>query len=220
MSAHRFSTHLNATSTKETSMQTSIARIFVEGLAPYSQSRQHDDPFLEGESHDAYERRTWASKMNIAVRDGKPTVVVPAHGLHQALAAGAKYSKRQIKGQGKATWTAKFLSGLALMEDPALGIDPATVKSVALPCNADGVRGSGRRVIRYFPVIDVGWQFTTDVYILDPQITEEIFCEMVEIAGLFIGIGRFRPEKGGTNGRFRLEKVEWADNRQSIQRAA
>ena len=36
---------------------------------------------------------------------------------------------------------------------------------------------------------------------------------MVEIAGMFIGIGRFRPEKGGTNGRFRIAKLVWEDNR-------
>jgi hypothetical protein len=40
-----------------------------------------------------------------------------------------------------------------------------------------------------------------------------VFREMVEIAGMFIGIGRFRPEKGGTNGRFRIEALAWADNR-------
>ena len=37
---------------------------------------------------------------------------------------------------------------------------------------------------------------------------------MVEIAGMFIGIGRFRPEKGGTNGRFKITQLDWQDNRQ------
>jgi hypothetical protein len=34
------------------------------------------------------------------------------------------------------------------------------------------------------------------------------------MAGMFIGIGRFRPEKGGTNGRFKIASIEWTDNRQ------
>jgi hypothetical protein len=201
-------------------MQSSIATITLTGLGPYSQSRQHDEPFLEGETHDAYDKRTWSSKQTIDVRDGKKTVVIPAHGLHQCIAAAAKYSKRQIPGQGKATWTAKFLSGLAFMEDPALNIDPDTVQSVVISANTDGVRGSGKRVPRRFPVIPSGWQLTTDVWILDPIITREIFTEMVEIAGMFIGIGRFRPEKGGHNGRFRLTNLNWQDNRSIVPLAA
>jgi hypothetical protein len=54
------------------------------------------------------------------------------------------------------------------------------------------------------------------VFILDPIITEDVFREMVEIAGMFIGIGRFRPEKGGTNGRFRIKSLVWTDNRSLV----
>ncbi len=194
-------------------MRASVATLSIEGIAPYSQSRDHDEPELEGESKDAFDIRTWRSKLNVARRHGKDTVVVPAHGLHQAIAAAAKYSKRQIPGQGKATWTAKFMAGISVTEDPALCIDPATVKKVTVSCNADGVRGSGKRVKRRFPDMPE-WEFTTEVWILDPIITQEIFREMVEIAGMFIGLGRFRPEKGGTNGRFRIKSLNWTDNRQ------
>jgi hypothetical protein len=193
-------------------MQASVAHLTITGLTPYSQSRQHDEAKLDGENHEAYDVRTWRSKLSVSERDGAPTVVIPAHGLHQSIASAAKYSKRQIPGQGKATWTAKFLSGITLMEDPALFIDPASVGSVTISANADGVRGSGKRVPRRFPILPQ-WETTFDVYILDPIITQEVFKEMVEIAGMFIGIGRFRPEKGGTNGRFRIAKLVWEDNR-------
>ena len=36
------------------------------------------------------------------------------------------------------------------------------------------------------------------------------------IAGMFIGLGRFRPEKGGTNGRFQTVSLKWQDNRQLL----
>lgn len=191
-------------------MQASVATLSLESITPYSQSRQHDEPLLEGESRDAYDQRTWRHKLNISI-DGK-SVIIPAHGMHQSIAAAAKYSKRQIPGQGKATWTAKFLSGIALLSDPALGIQPDTVAVVTISANADGVRGSGKRVPRRFPIIPE-WRATFDVHVLDPIITEDVFREMVEIAGMFIGIGRFRPEKGGTNGRFRIAALSWADNR-------
>lgn len=196
-------------------MKTSIATVKLIGLTPYSQSRQHEEPMLEGEGRDAYDARTWSAKQNIAIRDGKATVVIPAHGFHQAMIAAAKYSKRQIPGQGKATWTKKFEAGISLLENPALNVDPATVPCITISANADGVRGSGKRVMRRFPIINE-WQTTFDVYILDPIITQDVFREMLEIAGMFVGFGRFRPERGGGNGRFKLADLRWQDNRDIV----
>ncbi len=191
-------------------MDVSSAIVALRSVSPYSQSRQHDEPKLEKESHEAYDRRTWRSKLNVSA-DGK-SVVIPAHGLHQSIAAAARYSKRQIPGQGKATWTAKFTAGIMIAEDIRLGIDPASVGQITISANADGVRGSGKRVPRRFPIIPE-WQAEFEVFILDSIITPEIFREMLEIAGLFIGIGRFRPEKGGVNGRFSVASLAWNDRR-------
>jgi hypothetical protein len=33
---------------------------------------------------------------------------------------------------------------------------------------------------------------------------------------MFIGLGRFRPEKGGTNGRFKIASLNWQDNRKLV----
>jgi hypothetical protein len=192
-------------------MQTSVATVTIRGITSLSQSRRHADPRKEGENPEDYDNRTWRSKLS--VENG--SVVLPAHGVHQAIAAAAKYSKRQIPGQGKSTWTAKFMAGIAILEDPRLNIDPETVSSVVISANSDGVRGSGRRVPRRYPMIPE-WQTTFEVYILDPIITESVFTEMLTISGMFIGLGRFRPEKGGTNGRFQLVELQWQDNRQLL----
>lgn len=179
----------------------------------YSQSHQHDEPFLEKESHDAYDLRTWRSKMNTATReDGTRTVVIPAHGMQQAIAASARYAAIKIPGKGAATWTKKFVAGIALVADIDLNVDPATVDFVTISANADGVRGSGKRVRRRFPIIPK-WSATFEVVILDPIITEDIFREVMDGAGMFIGVGRFRPEKGGINGRFSVQHIEWRDDR-------
>lgn len=192
------------------------AIVSIRGAAPLSQSHQHDEPRLEGESAEAYDIRTWRSKLNTEVVDGKETVVIPAFGLQTALADAAKYSKRQIPGQGKATWTAKFRSGVSVIAPVTLDIDPATVKPIAVSVNADGIRGSGKRVTRRFPQVPPGWEATFEVIVLDPIITEEIFREMLELAGLFIGVGQFRPQNGGTNGRFVVTSIKWADNRREV----
>lgn len=197
-------------------MKASVATVTLVGIAPMTQSRAHETPKLDGENPNDYDIRTWRNKLTTETVDGKPTIVINAHGVMQCFAAAAKYSKRQIPGQGKATWTAKFTAGITLLESPKLNIDPATVQSITISANADGVRGSGKRVPRRFPVIPIGWSTTFDVYILDPIITEQVFREMVELAGMFIGIGQFRPQNGGTNGRFKLDRLDWQDNRQMV----
>ena len=100
-----------------------------------------------------------------------------------------------------------------MIENPSLDMDPALLKSVTISANADGVRGSGKRVPRKFPVIPA-WKTTFQVYILDPIITREVFEEMVNTAGIFVGIGQFRPQNLGSNGRFKIAALDWQDNRQ------
>ena len=197
------------------------ARCTIESISPMCQSRHHGEPELEGESPDAYDLRTWKLRMhtkfplslNSPQKAGEPnaesnTVTIPAKALHEALTEGAKYTKRQIPGQGKATWTAKFASGIALLSDIEIGVDPDTVPNIAVHCHSNGVRGSGKRVIRRFPIIQ-NWKATFDVQILDPIITKDIFMEMAEQAGMFIGVGQNRPQNRGVHGRFRVLSVAY-----------
>jgi glyoxylase-like metal-dependent hydrolase (beta-lactamase superfamily II) len=195
------------------SLTKSSAIVKLTGIAPLSQSRQHDEPKLEGESHEEYDKRTWRSKLNVSA-DGE-TVVIPAHGVQQALIAAARYSGKQIPGQGKKTWTKKFEGGITLFEDPRLNVHPDNVQSVTISANADGQRGSGKRVPRRFPIIHQ-WETEFELVILDPIIGADILQEMLEISGMFVGLGRFRPENGGLNGRFSPEIVRWNDRRQLV----
>lgn len=194
-------------------MKASVATVTIKGISPLSHSRQHDMPMLEGESRDAYDARTWREKLNVSPMTG--AVIIPAHGMHQALASAAKYTGKQIPGQGKKTWTAKFTTGIAILSEIDTGLSPEAATVIVISANADGVRGSGKRVPRRFPIF-YEWSATFEVHILDPIITEPVFREMLEIAGMFIGIGRFRPEKGGQNGRFRIEAIDWQDNRSLV----
>jgi hypothetical protein len=192
-----------------------VATVTIESLSPYSQSRKHDEPKLEGELADDYNKRVW--RHQALVENG--TVHIAAAAIHQGMVAAAKYSKRQIPGQGKATWTKKFEAGIALFANIDLGITLDDLDYIDIYANADGVRGSGKRVMRRFPIIHQ-WCATFDVHILDPIITEEVFGEMVELTGMFIGVGRYRPEKGGTNGRFKVASIEWKADRVAMKRAA
>jgi hypothetical protein len=126
------------------------------------------------------------------------------------MSAAAKKLGTQIPGRGKSTYTKYFEADVVPLNDPRLDAKQKDVRGERLNVNADGVRGSGKRVWRTFPVVDSGYKSYIDFMIMDDTITKEVFVDVFTAAGTGIGIGRFRPEKGGTNGRFRPVKFEWS----------
>lgn len=188
-------------------MNITKAAVSIVGVTPYSQSRKLLDERPKSKSWDEWEKDTWLDKLN--VENGK--IIIPGHGIQQAIIAAAKYSGAQIPGQGKKTWTAKFTSGILIDGDGETGATPADARAVSIQANSDGVRGSGKRVLRIFPQLDT-WSATFDVLILDPIISRQVFQDTLEIAGQLIGLGRFRPEKGGRNGRFIIDRIDWQTN--------
>ena len=181
-------------------------KVHFEGISTYSQSKMHEEPKLPKETADAYETRTWRSKCTVD-KDGN--ILIPAMAIKFSLAAAAKKLGTQIPGRGKSTYTKYFEADVVPMNDAKLEVKQADVKSERLNVNADGVRGSGKRVWRTFPVIDAGYKSYIEFTIMDDTITKEVFEDVFYAEGNGIGIGRFRPEKGGTNGRFRATKFEW-----------
>jgi hypothetical protein len=190
-------------------MKTCICEI--QGTSLYSQSRPHEDPKLPKETADAYDLRTWRSRLNTN-DDG--VVVIPSMALKQAIDKCAKVLGIQIPGRGKNTYTKHFLAGCMLednviVRDKGGPIHADAVISARIHCNADGVRGSGKRVFRTFPIIPAGWTAKPSFIILDDQITQEVFEHHLVESGKYVGIGRFRPENGGTNGRFVVKSFKW-----------
>lgn len=184
-----------------------IALATLKSAAPYQPSRaySHEVPELPRETKDAYETRTWRSKCHITP-DGK--VYIPPMAFKMALDKAAKTLGRQIPGKGKSTYTKFFQSGVLVMEPIVL---PVTAEEVAMDriyANADGVRGSGKRVWRNFPRIDT-WEAKVPFHVLADEITKDVFEEHLKQAGAFVGVGRFRPENGGFYGRFEVKDVKW-----------
>lgn len=68
----------------------------------------------------------------------------------------------------------------------------------------------GSRVKRRYPEFKK-WHGVAEFTIVDDIITKEIFEDHLKSAGIIVGIGRFRAERGGSYGRFRVTKVEWQD---------
>ena len=178
----------------------------IQGLSPYSQSRMHDAPKLDKETADAYEKRTWREKMTT---DAKGMVVIPAMAFKQALPVAARKMGLQIPGRGKSTYTKFFEADVICTADAPLGIHKDDVGAITINANSDGVRGSGKRVKRTFPQIPE-WSTEAHFMIFDDTVTPEVFEQVFRAAGMGVGIGRFRPENGGLNGRFEPTRFEWA----------
>ena len=184
-----------------------IAVVTLNSAAPYSQSRNYagEVPKLERETADAYEVRTWRNKCH-TMPDGK--VFIPPMSFKMGLDRAAQMLGRQVPGKGKATYTKFFLSGVLVMEPLVLPMGKDDVAMDRIYANADGVRGSGKRVWRHFPRIDA-WSGDVAFHVLADEITPEVFTEHLIQAGAFVGIGRFRPQSGGYYGRYEVGKVSW-----------
>lgn len=179
--------------------------VTIRGIAPYSQSKLHEAPKLDKETHDAYDRRTWREK---CTTDADGMVQIPAMAFKQALPIAAKKLGLQIPGRGKSTYTKYFEGDVICTDNVPLGIHKDEIGMVEIWANSDGVRGSGKRVKRHFPQIEK-WGGKAEFLIFDDTITREVFEQVIDAAGMGVGIGRFRPENSGTNGRFVCEKFEW-----------
>jgi hypothetical protein len=167
----------------------------------------HDAPKKDKETWDKYEERTWREK---CTTDDDGQIVIPAMAFKQALDKVARRLGDQIPGKGKSTYTKHFEGGVICEADVPIGHRKDTVPSITINANSDGKRGSGKRVKRTFPQV-ASWKGTARFAVLDDTITQEVFERHIAEAGRFIGIGRFRPENGGLNGRWKVEECRWSE---------
>lgn len=184
-------------------MKTAIVKL--KSVSPYSQSKHYTTEKLAKEIPKDYEARTWRDRLH-TTKNGE--VFIPPMSFKNCLSEAAKFLGIQIPGKGKSTYTKHFEAGVLVTDALHLGIKSDDVKGEWLFVPSDGVRGSGKRVDKCFPVIHE-WGGEVTFHILDETITEEVFLNVLQQAGAFIGIGRFRPRNNGFYGRFTVESVKW-----------
>lgn len=183
------------------------ATVALESATPLCMSKYIAVPKLDKEGPDDFEKRTWRERIHA---DDKGEVFIPPMALKFSITEAAAFNGEKIKGRGQATWTKHFEAGILVAAPVMLGIKKDTVPGQWLLMNADGKRGSGTRVMRQIPTIP-SWKGTAVYYILDDTITKEVFARTLEQAGLLIGIGQFRPRRGGYCGRYSVKKIEWSN---------
>lgn len=189
-------------------MKTCTARL--ESVTPYSQSRHIDKerfPKLEKEKADDYDLRLWRER---ATYDKNGIVCIPQMALKMSVDEAIKRLNIGIPGRGKSTYTKFFVAGQICEADAPLSVHKDDLEYIDIWAHSNGVRGSGKRVVRRFPIIKE-WQATARFAILDDTIPPEVFERALVEAGRLVGIGRFRPEVGGFLGRFKASKFQWAE---------
>jgi hypothetical protein len=183
------------------------ALIKLTSVSPYSQSRFHATTKNEKELHEDYESRTWMEK---GWYDEKGFMQIPPMAIANSIKEAAKYLSIQIPGKGKSTYTKHFEAGILINDLLTLPVTRDTVRKNSVYANSDGVKGSGKRVMRFFPTCDK-WSGEITVHIMDDIITRPVFEQVIYTAGSLIGIGQFRPRNGGYFGRYNAEIIEWQD---------
>ena len=185
-------------------------RVKITSLSPYNQSGYHSTEKLPKELNDAYEKRTWREKGHWN-KDG--FMIIKPMVFANCIKEAAKYSSISIPGKGKSTFTKHFEAGVLMVDEVVLPITRETVHKSEVFCNADGKRGSGTRVMRFFPMALEGqWDCEITMYILDDIITKDVFERVLQTAGNLIGIGQFRPRNLGHFGRFKGEVISWVES--------
>jgi hypothetical protein len=184
-----------------------VAHVKMSSVSPYSSSKVFTSDKLPREKPDDYEERCWRERLHV-MPDGK--VKIPGMSFKIALELAAKFRGEKIKGKGQATYSKRFTAGVLVLEDLPLPDLATEVIGERLFVPSDGVRGGGKRVWKRFPMIPT-WSGQLDFHIMDDEtISEEVFLNHLEEAGRFIGIGRWRPERGGMYGRFNVDSVKWS----------
>lgn len=184
-----------------------LARAYLKSAAPYSQSRFHQTPKKVKEGDDDYEKRTWREKCHTD-KDGH--LYIPPMAFKNALSTAATFRSEKIKGRGVATYTKHFLAGVLVVQPLILPLRKDDIPGEWIHANPQGQRGGSKRVMRCFPVIHE-WEGDVEFIILDSTITRDVFERHLVEAGNLVGIGRFRCEKGGFYGRFKVERLDWVE---------
>ena len=156
--------------------------------------------------------RTWREHLHA---DENGIVFIPPTAFKNCLSEAAKYMSLPIPGKGKSTYTKNFEAGVMVAKPLSLGLKKDAVDYERLYLPAKGDRGGSKRVWKYYPIIPA-WEGDVEFIVVDETVlqtsvrdkSKTVLQEVLEGAGSFIGIGRFRPRNNGYYGRFEVTKMK------------
>jgi len=175
-------------------------KVEIKGITPLLMNKPEqygfDEQWVEKKASTDWEKEA-LKKLYI---DAEGIIYQPATHLDRALIEAGK--KIKVKGQGKATYSKLFGSMVSIEEFEIVHKkqDYETFKSLVVIPSTKG------RVMRYRPMFkDWGLEFHIES---EDEIPADVIKEALEIAGKYVGIGDWRPEKKGKFGKFQVVKFK------------
>ena len=115
----------------------------IKGVSPYSQSRPIQSVKNTGESHDAFEERTWRERLHV---NDAGNVFIPPMAIKNMMCDCARFLSETVPGKGKATWTKHFDAGIMVVSPAEIGVKADEVIGERLFVPSDGKKGGSTRV--------------------------------------------------------------------------
>ena len=174
-------------------------QVTIKGVTPLL---MHRFPMVGAE--DTSKKRTgipdWKAEAEIALyRDEQGTIYEPASHIEGTL----KQASRTLKIPGKRGATYAKLIGSAVAVEP----DVIPHKVIKYEIDARPVVVQRARVVRYRPIFK-NWELSFNIMVSDEQIPIEVIKLALDHAGQYVGIGDFRPGRGGKFGKFMVTEFK------------
>ena len=136
----------------------------------------------------------WSLEAELALyKNEKGIIYEPASHLEAALKEAAKNYK--ITGKRGASYSKLFGSTVIITPEAI----PHKIQKYEIDARPVVIQKA--RIIRYRPIFKE-WELSFTLILQDDQLPISVAKEVIDYAGLYVGIGDFRPQKGGKFGKF------------------
>lgn len=178
-----------------------IKKIRIEGVTPLIQNKPEEYGFDEQWVEKKATQNINVDALKKLYVNKKMQIIQPSVHIERALIEAGK--KIRIKGQGKATYSKLFGSMISVYpEDIVHEIqDVDMFKCLVVIPSTKG------RIMRCRPILRE-WALTFDIE-YDVEIDPMSILEALRIAGRYVGVGDWRPEKKGKYGKFKLDETSY-----------
>lgn len=186
--------------------------VTIEGLSPYVPHRFNEDAEVAvsgGTSRTSIDKKTPQERAESFLyldEAGNPIIIQPS--IFGAIIEAGKFHKL---GKSKlTTLQTSLIPGYLMVTGtyfPIVHTQPWKVDSrpVRIPA-------TGGRIMEHRPMFD-DWKTSFDIGVFEGGFSEQLTRQLVDDAGMRIGIGDMRPEKKGPYGRFKVIKWDCEDTR-------
>lgn len=141
----------------------------------------------------------WKAEAEKALYKNESGIIYqPATHLERCLVEAGKQFK--IAGKRGATYSKLVASTVEVWPDAI----PHEIQDYAIDERPVVVQRA--RVMRYRPRLDK-WRLSFELRLMDEQLKPEVMREILDYGGYYVGIGDFRPGRGGKFGKFMV--VQW-----------